>query len=273
MFSYFYYVGLLIWGGENYELAFKLWQCGGRSVWVPCSRVGHVYRGHSCSSCHSGDLGKKWGNYPLALRNYKRLIEVWFDDKYKEFFYTREPLARFIDHGDISDQLALKKKMNCKSFTWFMEEIAYDVLYKYPELPPNKHWGEIKNQDNGQCIDTYSRSPPGRIGISGCHGWGGNQLLRLNTQGQLASGEWCIKYMASNNPNESQFGMAWCEGGSVDGPFSFDETTGQLKHSQENKCVAVSRQNLKLILTECDATNKLQLWSYNQLKPKWHKNF
>ena len=135
--------------------------CGGRSLWVPCSRVSHVYRGHSCSSCGSGllqtvifslsllrflgTLANKFKGVPTTLRNYKRVIEVWFDDEYKEFFYTREPLARLIDPGDLSDQLKLKKDKKCKSFDWFMKEIAYDVFDKYPKLPPNKNWGEMKN--------------------------------------------------------------------------------------------------------------------------------
>lgn len=52
-------------------------------------------------------------------------------------------MARYLDMGDITEQLRLKERLKCKDFSWFMKNVAYDVLDKYPELPPNVYWGEV----------------------------------------------------------------------------------------------------------------------------------
>ena len=72
-----------------------------------------------------------------------RVVEVWLDDEFKEYFYTREPGVRGYPVGNITEQLKFKKDHNCKSFKWFMENVAYEVYEKFPPLPPNKAWGEV----------------------------------------------------------------------------------------------------------------------------------
>ena len=79
-----------------------------------------------------------------------RLAEVWMDE-YKEYFYTREPQIRKLDYGDISAQVALREKLQCKPFKWFMEKVAYDLVKKFPRPPAYKVWGEVSTM--GASID------------------------------------------------------------------------------------------------------------------------
>ncbi|KOB78905.1 putative n-acetylgalactosaminyltransferase, partial [Operophtera brumata] len=152
--------GLLVWGGENFELSFKIWMCRGSIEWVPCSRVGHVYRAFMPYTF--GNLAKNRKGSLITI-NYKRVIETWFDKEHKEFFYTREPMARYLDMGDISDQVALKDNLQCHNFGWYMENVAYDVYDKFPKLPKNVHWGMVKNKASGACLDTMGKAAPAYI--------------------------------------------------------------------------------------------------------------
>ena len=65
-------------------------------------------------------------------------------DEYKEHLYKRRPNYRSIETGDISAQLAIREKLKCKSFDWFMKEVAFDLPKKYPMVePPTAAEGEV----------------------------------------------------------------------------------------------------------------------------------
>ena len=37
--------------------------------------------------------------------------------------------------GDISSQLEIRNRLECKPFKWFMETVAFDLVKHYPPLP------------------------------------------------------------------------------------------------------------------------------------------
>ncbi|GMR41491.1 hypothetical protein PMAYCL1PPCAC_11686, partial [Pristionchus mayeri] len=102
--------GMDIWGGENLEMSFRIWQCGGRVEIVPCSHVGHIFRK---SSPHDFP-GRTSGSVLNA--NLMRVAEVWMDE-WKWLFYKTAPQAlKLRETIDVSERVELRKRLRCKSF-------------------------------------------------------------------------------------------------------------------------------------------------------------
>jgi len=95
-----------IWGGENIEFSFRVWQCGGEMEILPCSRVGHVFRDE-----HPYDFGKK-GSNNVFVKNNNRFVHTWMDE-YTDFYYGTRPNAKSIEPGDLSvrEHFKVNKKM------------------------------------------------------------------------------------------------------------------------------------------------------------------
>ncbi|NXK87417.1 GLT11 acetylgalactosaminyltransferase, partial [Formicarius rufipectus] len=110
--------GMDIWGGENLEISFRIWMCGGRLLIIPCSRVGHIFRKRR-------PYGSPGGQDTMA-HNSLRLAHVWMDE-YKEQYFALRPELRMRNYGNITDRVELRKRLNCKSFKWYLDNI-------YPEM-------------------------------------------------------------------------------------------------------------------------------------------
>ncbi|XP_068579749.1 polypeptide N-acetylgalactosaminyltransferase 18a isoform X1 [Cebidichthys violaceus] len=146
--KYFEEIGLLdegmeIYGGENVELGIRVWQCGGSVEVLPCSRIAHIERAHKP---YTENLTAH------VRRNALRVAEVWMD-QYKSHVYMawNVPLQKSgIDIGDITERKALRSRLQCRPFSWFLSNI-------YPELRSYSNtvaYGVLKNnlRDN-LCLD------------------------------------------------------------------------------------------------------------------------
>ncbi|XP_069368440.1 polypeptide N-acetylgalactosaminyltransferase 11 isoform X2 [Paralichthys olivaceus] len=113
-----YDAGMDIWGGENLEISFRIWMCGGQLLIIPCSRVGHIFRKRR-------PYGSPGGQDTMA-HNSLRLAHVWMDE-YKEQYLSLRPELRERSYGEISERVALRKRLQCHSFHWYLDTI-------YPEM-------------------------------------------------------------------------------------------------------------------------------------------
>ncbi|XP_025717428.1 polypeptide N-acetylgalactosaminyltransferase 9 [Callorhinus ursinus] len=179
--EYFGDIGLLdpgmeVYGGENIELGMRVWQCGGSMEVLPCSRVAHIER---TKKPYNNDI-----DY-YAKRNALRAAEVWMDS-FKSHVYMAWNIPMTnpgVDFGDVSERLALRQRLKCRSFKWYLENV-------YPEMRTYNDtltYGEVRNSKaSGYCLDQGAEDDDRAI-LYPCHGMS-SQLVRYSTEGLLQLG-------------------------------------------------------------------------------------
>ena len=111
---------------------------------------------------------RKLGDTDFVALNNKRIAEVWMED-YKKYVYKRNPKKyNDLDPGDLSVPLAVKKKLNCKPFKYFLEVVAPDLLEYYIYDPVQFAHGTIQLFGTNVCIDTLNRALGQSLGVYGC---------------------------------------------------------------------------------------------------------
>ena len=145
--AYFEYIrgfdeGMGIWGGENFEVPFRTWLCGGRVLTIPCSRVGHTFR----------KLPYLTGDTPSQIeRNLLRTSELWMGD-YKKYVYASIPEEYQLNDSDwksIEKRRRELSHLNCKSFDWLLQTLMPET-----PLPPDGvvFFGEVGNFRWSACL-------------------------------------------------------------------------------------------------------------------------
>ena len=262
--------GILIWGGEQYELSFKIWQCGGSMVDAPCSRVGHIYRKFAPFS--SG--GK--GNY--LARNYKRVAEVWMDE-YKEYLYQRRPHYRNVDAGNIDAQKSLRERLKCKSFKWFMETVAFDQPLNYPAVEPDDFAsGRVESLaqfPKSRCL----YAPAGgktNFATAVCGSNKAEQEFVMNWHKDMrpkSRSSICLD--VSKGGDRAPVEPYECHGGKGNQLWRYFPDKQMLLHgsmgrleTSGSRCLEIAESGKEVFVSPCDASKPFQRWRFERVDEK-----
>ena len=143
----------------------------------PCSHVGHIFRPFHPYHIPDDSHGKFTGSpkiLPSFLvaycgflgistittltfsgKNTARMAEVWMDE-YKRFFYMHRADLKGKDIGDLTDRHAIKDRLQCKSFKWFLDNV---YPHKFIMDEQSVAWGRLRARDGNKkvCIDHLQR--------------------------------------------------------------------------------------------------------------------
>lgn len=251
------------WGGENLEMSFRIWQCGGTLETIPCSRVGHVFR-----AFHPYGLPATTDTHGI---NTARMAEVWMDE-YAELFYLHRPdLRNNPAIGDVTHRRVLREKLHCKSFQWYL-----DTVYREKFVPVRDvyGYGRFKNDATQLCLDTLQREGDKvPLGAYPCYPvLQATQYFSLSNRGELRDEVDCASVLhARIKPEERDKSlsrpvvMSVCHGKGRDQRW-VRLSSGQLRHAPSALCLTAPRTLGDVHVTVCDTTDLKQIWSidYNE---------
>lgn len=253
--NYFWEIGsydsqMDVWGGENLEMSFRVWQCGGSLETIPCSRVGHIFR-----SFHPYTFP---GGKDTHGINTARMVEVWMDD-YKSLFYMNRPDLLERDIGDLTERYNLRKRLNCKPFKWYLQNVYPGMFIPTENV---KAFGQVQN--NHKCLDNLQKGKNEEqyeLGLYSCHPKAtSSQFFSLTLTGELRRENFCAE-IQNRMVIPVRVTMFRCHG--QKGNQEWQMKGGQLINVQTNLCLDAfdGEQSGKVAASKCSGST-WQMWRW-----------
>uniref|UniRef100_A0A1S4GTH2 Polypeptide N-acetylgalactosaminyltransferase n=1 Tax=Anopheles gambiae TaxID=7165 RepID=A0A1S4GTH2_ANOGA len=248
--------GLQVYGGENMELSFKVWMCGGAIRTVPCSHVAHIQKRNNPY------IGSYTKERDLTMRNSLRVAEVWMDE-YAEFLYRLHPdyralLASRTSHSlsnvNLDARRQLRSELGCKSFRWYLQHVFPEQ--DDPSEAQAAGWIRHENEAGQLCLTWPMRDRS--LALLHCHGLGGQQIWFHRKTGEIAREGHCLGVDSGNKPQEAEVTIALCssEGSSGAYRWLYRRQTGQLVNVASGLCLVPADNNFRVTVERCESADR-----------------
>jgi len=195
----------------------------------------------------------------IVNKNAARVAEVWMDE-WRDFYYAMNPGAKNVEIGDLTPRKDLRDDLKCKPFRWYLE-----TVYPESQMPLDYFFlGEIRNDATHNCLDTMGRKSGEEVGMSYCHGLGGNQVFAYTKRQQVMSDDNCLDAAGPNSPVK----LVRCHGMGGNQAWVFNKMDKTLRHVNSGKCLTTQADDPGTpVLASC-AGSASQQWLM-QDKFKW----
>ncbi len=203
-------------GGQNIEMSFRTWMCGGSLKVLPCSRVG-VLNLHDPVKIVNADT-------------IRRISEVWLGDK-KDLVYrntgTQDSMSES-EEKSIHDRKTAIQNLKCKNFDWYLKTAAKDI---YTPSKDAKYYGILKCK-TGRCAHIGNDR---RVDLGSCKAQAYNlhttdMLFEYDTKGLLKTQGKCLEVQ-----NSAYVKLVECKEGETKQQYEY-HNGGKLKNRWSGYC-------------------------------------
>lgn len=211
-----------------------------------------------------------------------RTVLVWMDPNYHKYFFRFRTDLLKTKAGDLRARFKLKKKLKCKSFKWYLENVYKNEKFIFDQNVIG--YGTIGNPATNLCLDILNRDEEksNPLGVYTCSftdlNSTTNQVLSFTKSGEIRREETCATLSDSFYVD-----MAKCINVKLSAPekvkimkrkkskqlWSYDENSKTIKNRYNNQCL--STRNLSsgddIIIETCNTNDLHQKWTLQNYTP------